>query len=103
MDCGGTLPERGTFQRGRMRRRELITLLGGATIWPLMASAQQLAAMPHVVLLSPAGTPSQADAARRLLSELGYVDGRNIRLDFRTAAGNAEALPALAQELVREG
>src|SRR5260370_16679037 len=86
-----------------MRRRELITLLGGATIWPRLASAQQPARMPHVVLLSPAGTPAQADGTRRLLSELGYVEGRNIRLDFRTAAGNADALPALAQELVQEG
>src|SRR5712672_932937 len=86
-----------------MRRRELIILLGGATIWPLLASAQQLAGMPHVVLLSPVGIPSQADATRRLLSELGYVEGRNIRLEFRTAAGNADALPALAQELVQEG
>jgi len=59
--------------------------------------------MPHVVLLSPVGIPSQADATRRLLSELGYVEGRNIRLEFRTAAGNADALPALAQELVQEG
>jgi len=86
-----------------MRRREFITLLGGAVTWPLVASAQQHARTPpHVVHLAPVDIPSQTDTTRRLLSELGYVDGRNIRLEFRNAAGNADALPALAQELVRE-
>ena len=47
--------------------------------------------------------PSQVDGTRRLLRELGYVEGRNIRLEFRNAAGNVDALPALAQEMVREG
>jgi putative tryptophan/tyrosine transport system substrate-binding protein len=86
-----------------MRRREFITLLGGAVTWPLVASAQQRARTPpHVVHLAPVDIPSQADTTRRLLGELGYVDGRNIRLEFRNAAGNVDALPALAQELVRE-
>jgi putative tryptophan/tyrosine transport system substrate-binding protein len=86
-----------------MRRREFITLLGGAVTWPLVASAQQHARTPpHVVHLAPVDIPSQTDTTRRLLSELGYVDGRNIRLEFRNAAGNADALPALAQELVRQ-
>ena len=86
-----------------MRRRELITILGGATIWPFVASAQKLAGAPHIVHLAPVDIPSQTDTTRRLLSQLGYVDGSNIRLEFRNAAGNADALPALAQELVREG
>ncbi len=86
-----------------MRRRELITILGGATIWPLFANAQQLAGMPHVVHLSPVAIPSQANETRRQLRELGYVEGRNIRLEFRSAAGNVDALPALAQEIVRDG
>ena len=86
-----------------MRRREFITLLGGALTWPLVASAQQHARTPpHVVHLAPVDIPSQTDTTRRLLSELGYVDGRNIRLEFRNAAGNVDALPALAQELVRQ-
>jgi putative ABC transport system substrate-binding protein len=59
--------------------------------------------MPHVVHLSPVDIPSQADATRRHLRELGYVEGRNIRLEFRNAAGNVDALPALAQELVQQG
>src|ERR1700687_3749330 len=86
-----------------MRRREFITLFGGAVTWPLMASAQQLAGMPHVVQLSPVDIPSQVDQTRRQLHELGYVEGRNIRLEFRNAAGNVDALPVLAQELAQEG
>src|SRR6266849_2647933 len=104
MDCAERLSSEGApFQRGRMRRRQLITILGGATIWPLLASAQQPARMPRVVLLSPVGIPSQGNDTRRQLHDLGYVEGRNIHLEFRNAAGNADALPALAQELVEEG
>jgi putative ABC transport system substrate-binding protein len=86
-----------------MRRRGFITLLGGAATWPLTASAQQHARTPRVVQLAPVAIPSQADATRRILHELGYVAGRNIHLEFRNAAGNVDALPALAQELLREG
>src|ERR1700694_4593996 len=86
-----------------MRRREFITLFSGAVTWPLMASAQQLTRMPHVVHLSPVDIPSQADGARRLRRERGDVEGRNIRLEFRNAAGNVDALSVLAQHLVQEG
>ena len=103
MDCAERLSSEAPLQRGRMRRRELITILGGATIWPLLASAQQPARMPRVIHLAPVDIPSQTDATRRQLYDLGYVEGRNIRLEFRNAAGNADALPALAQELVQEG
>src|SRR5436309_5001450 len=100
---GAPFQRRAPLQRGRMRRRELITILGGATIWPLIASAQQPARMPRVIHLAPVDIPSQTDATRRQLHDLGYVEGRNIRLEFRNAAGNADALPALAQELVQDG
>jgi putative ABC transport system substrate-binding protein len=87
-----------------MKRRQFITLLGGAAVtWPRMASAQQATGMPRVVHLAPIDIPWQTDGTRRLLSQFGYVHGRNIRLEFRNAAGNADALPALAQELVLEG
>jgi putative ABC transport system substrate-binding protein len=87
-----------------MKRRQFITLLGGAAVtWPRMASAQQATRMPRVVHLAPIDIPWQTDGTRRLLSQFGYVHGRNIRLEFRNAAGNADALPALAQELVLEG
>jgi len=62
-----------------------------------------LAGAPHVIHLAPVDIPSQTDGTRRLLSQLGYVEGSTIRLEFRNAGGNADALPALAQELVREG
>ncbi|HEX2631890.1 MAG TPA: ABC transporter substrate-binding protein [Bradyrhizobium sp.] len=86
-----------------MRRRGFITLVSGAVTWPLVARAQRLAGRPRVIHLAPVDVPSQPDATRRLLGELGYVEGRNIHLEFRNAAGNVDALPALAQELVQEG
>ena len=87
-----------------MKRRQFITLLGGAAVtWPRMASAQQATGMPRVVHLAPIDIPWQTDGTRRLLSQFGYIDGRTIRLEFRNAAGNADTLPALAQELVLEG
>ena len=87
-----------------MKRREFITLVGAAAAtWPLAGRAQQLAKMPHVVQLSPVDNLSQVDQTRRQLHELGYVEGRNIRLEFRNAAGNVDALSALARELVQEG
>ena len=86
-----------------MKRRGFITLVGGAATWSLAARAQQLAATPRVIHLAPVDIPSQTDGTRRLLRQFGYVEGHNIRLEFRNAGGNVDALPALAQELVREG
>ena len=87
-----------------MKRRDFIRAISGAiAAWPIAARAQQPARIPHVVQLSPADVPSQAISIRTRLRELGYVEGRNIRLEFRTAAGNVDRLPALAEELVQEG
>ncbi|MBR1268467.1 ABC transporter substrate-binding protein [Bradyrhizobium sp. AUGA SZCCT0222] len=72
-------------------------------MWPFTARAQQPARIPRVISLAPVHVASQAEGTRRILRELGYVEGRNIRLEFRDAAGNVDALPRLAQELVREG
>ncbi|MBR1190240.1 ABC transporter substrate-binding protein [Bradyrhizobium sp. AUGA SZCCT0240] len=71
-------------------------------MWPLAARAQQPARIPRVISLAPVHVASQAEGTRRILRELGYVEGRNIRLEFRDAAGNVDALPRLAQELIRE-
>jgi putative tryptophan/tyrosine transport system substrate-binding protein len=84
-----------------MRRRQFITFLGGAVTWPVMASAQQPMRMPRVIAISPVQFPAFEEATRSSLRDLGYVEGRNIRLEFRNAA--VDGLPALAQELVREG
>jgi putative ABC transport system substrate-binding protein len=83
-----------------MRRRQFITFLGGAVTLPVMASAQQ-PIMPRVISISPVQFPRFEEATRSSLRDLGYVEGRNIRLEFRNAA--VDALPALAQEVVREG
>src|SRR5262245_66387892 len=89
-----------------MRRREVITLLGGtAAAWPLAARAQQSERMRRVGVLSPY---SESDASgqrrhaafRKRLDELGWKTGRNIQIDYRWSAGNADRLRLFAKELV---
>ena len=85
-----------------MRRREFITLLGGAAASPLVARAQQ-APVPVVGFLSsrsPEEAAVHTAAFRRGLTEAGFVDGQNVAIVFRWAEGRYERLPALAKELV---
>jgi ABC-type uncharacterized transport system substrate-binding protein len=92
------------MQFGKLKRREFITLLGGATAaLPLAARAQQPAKVPRVGILSPAAseTAGTLSAFREKIRDLGYVEGETIALDFRLSKGIMEALPALAGELVR--
>jgi hypothetical protein len=85
-----------------LKRREFITLVGGAAAWPITVRAQQ-PAMPVVGYLSgaaPGASRHLIDAVKKGLGQVGYVEGRNITFDYRFAEDNYGRLPALAVELV---
>jgi len=86
-----------------MKRREFITLLGGAAIiWPLVARAQQ-PALPMVGFINPASPQSYArplSAFLKGLGETGYVDGHNVAIEYRWAEGRNDRLPAMVADLV---
>jgi putative tryptophan/tyrosine transport system substrate-binding protein len=82
-----------------VRRRDFITLLGGAAAWPLAAQAQQ-PAVPVVGYFS-FGPPPPNAGFREGLSEMGFVEGSNITIEYRFAEGQSERLPAMAADLVQ--
>jgi ABC-type uncharacterized transport system substrate-binding protein len=94
------------MQFDRLRRREFITLLGGAVAaWPIAARAQQGGEMRRLGVLSNIGesdpeAQSMAAALHKRLRELGWVNGRNLQVDHRWGAGNPERIAAFAKELV---
>jgi ABC-type uncharacterized transport system substrate-binding protein len=87
-----------------VRRREFITLIGGATVWPLAARAQQQQSVrPLIGILSPLSAASAARniaAIRSGLRDLGYLEGRNATLEIRYGEGSPERMAPLALELV---
>jgi putative ABC transport system substrate-binding protein len=86
-----------------IRRRDFITLFGGAAVWPLAAGAQQ-ATMPVIGYLggrSPKTDVPMLSAFRQGLGETGYVEGNNVAIEFRWAGGQFDPLPGLVADLVR--
>ena len=88
-----------------MRRREFIALIGGAATWPLTARAQQPDRMRRIGVLIPLAADDPEAKARLAafaqgLRELGWTDGRNVRVDTRLSAGNADEISKYAAELV---
>ena len=84
-----------------MRRREFITLLGGAAAWPLAARAQRSTSVSGVLSGSSlVGLENRMANFRRGLAETGYVEGRNLTIESRWAEEQYDRLPTLAKELV---
>ena len=88
-----------------MKRREFLTLLGGAAAtWPLATRAQQTGKMPRIGFLglaSPSTFASRLEGIRLGLRDFGYIEGTNLIIEYRWAEGRYERLPELAAELVR--
>ena len=88
-----------------LRRREFIAALGGAAAWPLAARAQQGNRVRRIGVLTP-GDENDPEYKRRYsafaqaLADLGWADGRNVRMDLRWGGGDINRMRALAQELV---
>ena len=88
-----------------MKRREFITLLGGAAAWPLAAHAQQGNRVRRIGVLWPGDendpiAKTTVSAFAQALAALGWTDGRNVRIDLRYAGGDINRIRALAQEFV---
>ena len=88
-----------------MKRREFVTMLGGAAAWPLAARAQQGDRVRRIGVLYPADendplVKSRFSAFTQALADLGWTDGRNVRIDLRWGRSDANRVRALAHELV---
>jgi putative tryptophan/tyrosine transport system substrate-binding protein len=104
LDCADTMPCPELWGAA-MRRREFISVIAGATAWPLAARAEQ-PAMPVIGLLSPNLAAAEAiqhllAAFRRGLAEAGYVEGKNLAIEYRFTGFKPELMPEAARDLVR--
>ena len=90
-----------------MKRRDFITLVGGAAAWPVVARAQQERVRRIGILMIVGENDPQGQANREAfekgLQQLGWIEGANFHLDYRWASGNPERLRTFAEELVRIG
>jgi putative ABC transport system substrate-binding protein len=91
-----------------VRRREFTTLLGGATAWPFLARAQQADQVRRIGVLTYLAAadpdlPPRVTAFSRGLQELGWIDGRNLRIEYRFGAGNTDRYRDYAAELISLG
>src|SRR5437762_9285969 len=87
-----------------MNRRAFITLIGGPVAWPLVARAQQLSKVWRIGVLETISVELNAtnfEALRKGLRDLGYIEGQNLTIEYRSADGQVERFPQLAEELVR--
>ena len=100
-------PEKRGLQ-GHMQRREFVSLVGSAAAWPLAARAQQRDRIRQIGVLSPFSendpeTKTRLTAFKERLEQLGWTDGRNVRIEYRFSEGNIERTRAAAAELVALG
>src|SRR3954454_3011998 len=87
-----------------MKRREFVAALSGATVWPLVSRGQATGKVYRIGILetvSAAQNAANIDALRNGLQKLGYVEGQNLIVEYRSAEGHAERFPDLASELIR--
>ena len=92
------------MQFGQLKRREFITLLSGATAWPLAARAQQVAKRPTIGFLgtnTPLAQERWTAAFVQRLHELGWIEGQTVAIEYRWAEGRTERFAELATELIR--
>jgi putative ABC transport system substrate-binding protein len=86
-----------------MNRRALIAGLGGAAAWPVVARAQTLPVVGYLTTLSASNSGPISEAFNQGLGQAGFIDGRNVSIQYRYAESQIVRLPALAQDLVRRG